>query len=73
MSTQLPLPHPGRMGRTLLAAALQTGELIALKLVGAGLAVLVAASCLSYPALLFGLRALQLDDVRILLAREREI
>jgi O-antigen/teichoic acid export membrane protein len=70
---KLPLPHPGRMGRTVVAAVLLAGELIALKAAGGGLAVLVAASCVSYPALLLGLRAIQIDDVRLLLLREREL
>lgn len=70
---QLPLPKPGRMGRTVLAAALLAGGLSALKLLGAPLAVLVAATCLSYPALLFGLGAFGADDVRVLLRRERAV
>jgi O-antigen/teichoic acid export membrane protein len=69
---ELPFPRPGRMGRTLIAAIVLTAELAALKAAGAGLGVLVAASCLSYPALLFGLRAISVDEVRVLFAREPE-
>jgi len=68
---QLPRPEPGRLGRTVLAAALLTGELAALKALGAPLGVLIASACVSYPALLFGLGALGLDDVRIVIGRER--
>jgi O-antigen/teichoic acid export membrane protein len=64
-------PKPGRMGRTVIAAALLGGELAVLKLLGAPLGALVASSCVSYPALLFGLGALHADDVRIVLGRER--
>jgi O-antigen/teichoic acid export membrane protein len=67
----LPLPKPGRMGRTVLAAALLAGELTGLKLLGAPLAALIVTSCISYPALLFGLRALEIDDIRVVLGRER--
>lgn len=68
---RLPLPHPGRIARTVLAAALLAGGLAALNALGAPLGVLIAASCLSYPALLFGLGALAPEDVRVLLFRER--
>ncbi len=66
----LQLPKPGRMGRTLLAALLLAGELTVLKLLGAPLGALVATSCVSYPALLLGLGALRLDEVRMALRRE---
>lgn len=67
---QLPWPKPGRMGRTVLAAALLAGGLTVLNQLGASLAVLVAAACLCYPALLFGLGALGVEDVRVVLKRE---
>ena len=35
------------------------------------IAALIVTSCISYPALLFGLRALQIDDIRVVLGRER--
>jgi O-antigen/teichoic acid export membrane protein len=62
-------PGIGRMGRTFVAAVLLAGALSALKLVNGSLWVLTIAACLCYPALLFALRALALDDVRILLKR----
>jgi O-antigen/teichoic acid export membrane protein len=68
---ELPLPRVGRIGRTTLAAALLAAVLEGLSLADASLAVLVAAACVGYPALLFGLRALSAEDVRVLLKRER--
>jgi O-antigen/teichoic acid export membrane protein len=68
---ELPLPRLGRIGRTLLAALLLAGGLDLLKLASAPLAVLVLVACVSYPALLFGLRAVSLEDVRVLLRREQ--
>jgi O-antigen/teichoic acid export membrane protein len=67
---ELPFPKPGRIGRTVLAALLLAGGLIALRDVGASLAALIGAACLSYPALLFALRALEPADVLVLLRRE---
>jgi O-antigen/teichoic acid export membrane protein len=67
---ETPIPSPGRIGRTLLAAVLLAGGLEAIKLLGAPLSVLVVFACLCYPALLFSLRALGMDDLRILVARE---
>ena len=66
---ELPLPRPGRIGRTALAAAILAAVLDALRLEHASLAVLVAAACMCYPALLFGLRAVGVDDLRVLLRR----
>ena len=66
---ELPLPPSGRVGRTVLAAATLAGSLIGLRLAGAPLAVLVLAACVLYPALLFGLRALDLSDLRVLVGR----
>jgi O-antigen/teichoic acid export membrane protein len=66
---RLPLPRPGRIGRTALAAALLAAALELLRVEHASLAVLVAAACLCYPALLFALRALGAEDVRTLLRR----
>jgi O-antigen/teichoic acid export membrane protein len=59
-----------RIARTVLAAALLGAVLGGLELAGASLAVLIVTACLCYPALLFGLRALELDDVRVLLKRK---
>jgi O-antigen/teichoic acid export membrane protein len=66
---EMRLPGPGRIGRAAVAAALLTGVLEALSLAGAPLALLVAAACVTYPALLFGLRALEVDDVRVVIGR----
>lgn len=67
---ELPMrPKLGRMGRTIIAAGLLAAGLGALRLASAPLAVLVLAACVSYPALLFGLRAIELDDLRVVLKR----
>jgi O-antigen/teichoic acid export membrane protein len=66
---ELSLPNPARMARTVLAAALMGAGLALLRLVEVPLGVLVLVACISYPALLFGLRALVVDDVRVLLRR----
>lgn len=63
------LSRPGRILRTTLSAALLAVGLDVLRVLGAPLSVLVVAACLSYPALLFGLRALSVDEVRILFRR----
>jgi O-antigen/teichoic acid export membrane protein len=65
----LPLPRPGRMGRTALAAVVLGAALEAAKLASAPLGVLVAAACLAYPALLFGLRAFGGEELRMLVRR----
>jgi len=62
-------PDFARAGRIVLAAAVLGGTLTAVQAAGGGLAVLIVAACLLYPALLFGLRALQVEDLRILLRR----
>jgi O-antigen/teichoic acid export membrane protein len=64
-----PLPKPGRIGRMVLASALLTGLLEGLRFADASLGVLVIAACLGYPALLFALRAVGLEDVQVLLRR----
>jgi O-antigen/teichoic acid export membrane protein len=64
-----PLPRLGRIGRTVLAAGLLTVVLEGLRLEHASLAVLVAAACVCYPALLFGLRAVGVDDLRVVMRR----
>ncbi len=66
---ELRRPKLRRIGRTLLAAGLLAAALEALRVEHASLAVLVAAACVCYPALLFGLRALGAEDVRVLLRR----
>jgi len=65
----LPVPRAGRIARTLLAAVLLGLALEALSLLSASLAVLIVFACLCYPALLFGLRAVGMDDVRVVLGR----
>ncbi|HYM55110.1 MAG TPA: hypothetical protein VES97_07085, partial [Solirubrobacteraceae bacterium] len=66
---RLPLPRPGRIWRTALAAGLLAAALDGLRLAHGSLAALAAAACVCYPALLFGLRALGRDDVRALVRR----
>jgi O-antigen/teichoic acid export membrane protein len=68
---ELPRPKLGRIGRTASAAVLLGGALAVTKLLGGELIALTVAACLLYPALLFGLRALDMDDVRVLLRRGR--
>jgi hypothetical protein len=68
---ELPRPKLGRIGRTLSAALLLGAALAVTKLLGGELIALSVAAALLYPALLFGLRAIDLDDVRILLKRGR--
>lgn len=67
---ELPFPRPGRVGRSLVAAALLTGVLELLRVADASLAVLVLATCVLYPALLLALRAIGRDDVLVMLRRE---
>ena len=67
---EMPRPPLGRMGRTALAAVLLGGALALLSVAGAALWLLIAASCLLYPGLLFGLRALHPGELRNLLRRE---
>jgi len=71
VSRQLELPHPpfGRIGRTLAAAALLAVLLGGLRLAGASLGVLIATACVCYPALLFGLRAVGVEDLQVVLRR----
>jgi O-antigen/teichoic acid export membrane protein len=66
---ELPLPRPGRVARTAAAAVLLGGALGGLRAAGGGLPVLIGAACVLYPALLFALRALGPDDLRVLLRR----
>ena len=63
------LPKPGRIGRTVAAAALLTALLEVLSAANASLVVLILATCVGYPALLFVLRACGRDDVEALLRR----
>ena len=66
---EMPRPKLGRLGHTALAAVVLGGALEAIKLAGAPLGVLLAAFCVGYPALLFGLRAVGRADLDVLLRR----
>lgn len=66
---EMRLPAPGRVGRTALAALILCGGLALLSSVGASLWVLVVATAVCYPGLLFGLRSIGPDDIRVLLRR----
>jgi O-antigen/teichoic acid export membrane protein len=68
-SIQVPRPELGRLWRTALAAVILGLLLAALRLADAPLGVLVAAAVLFYPALLFGLRAIAVEDIRTVLRR----
>jgi O-antigen/teichoic acid export membrane protein len=62
-------PAVGRIART-AGAAVALGVLLeGLRLLDAPLGIVAAAACLLYPALLFALRAIGRDDVRVLLRR----
>ncbi len=69
----LAFPKPGRIGRTVVAAALLWAGLAALHGVGASLFVLAVGTCLGYPALLLALRAVAPADVRLIVRRERPV
>ncbi|HXD53896.1 MAG TPA: flippase [Solirubrobacteraceae bacterium] len=62
-------PAVGRVARTAAAAVVLGLALGALRLADAPLGVLVLAALALYPALLFGLRAIGTEDVRVLLRR----
>ncbi len=70
---KMKIPNLGRIGRTVLAAVLLWGILTVLEKADGSLAVLVPAACLAYPALLFGLRAISIEDVRIVLSRRAAV
>jgi O-antigen/teichoic acid export membrane protein len=62
-------PAVGRIGRTAFAAVVLGVGLGLLRLDSAPLGVLIAAACVCYPALLYGLGAFDLEDVRVVLRR----
>ncbi len=66
----LTLPPLGRMARILAASATLALMLEVSSGLGGSLAVLLAIAAIAYPALLFGLRAVDLGEIRMLL-RER--
>ncbi|MHB1537095.1 MAG: flippase [Solirubrobacteraceae bacterium] len=70
---ELSIPKPGRIGRAAAAAALLYGALALTAGQGGSLPLLVAVAVFGYPALLFGLRAVGVDDVRVLLRRDAPI
>jgi O-antigen/teichoic acid export membrane protein len=59
----------GRIARIVLSAAVLCGVLAALSGAGASLVVLIVAMGLIYPALLFGLRTIDLGDIRMLVRK----
>jgi O-antigen/teichoic acid export membrane protein len=67
----LPFPNLGRIGRTAVAAALLGVILEAFSLAGAPLWLVILAACVGYPSLLFGLRALTLDEALSVLRRRQ--
>jgi O-antigen/teichoic acid export membrane protein len=70
---EMPLPAPGRIGRTAVAAAVMGLALGAMRLAGAQLAPLILAACVLYPALLFGLGAFGREDLHVLRNRGRTV
>ena len=64
---ELSIPKPGRIGRAAAAAALLYGALALIAGQGGSLSLLTAVAVFGYPALLFGLRAVGADDIRVLL------
>jgi len=62
-------PALGRILRTAVAATALGLVLGALRLAGAPLGILAPVALVLYPALLFGLRAIGLDDIRVLVRR----
>ena len=62
-------PRVGRIGRTAAAAVVLGVALEGMTQAGAPLGVLAVTACIAYPALLFGLRALEVEDVRMVLRR----
>ncbi len=61
----------GRIMRTTVCALLLAAELAIAKEIGAGLGVLVALACVSYPALLLALGGMSIDDVLVVLRRRQ--
>jgi O-antigen/teichoic acid export membrane protein len=59
----------GRLPRVAAAAAVLTAALVALKVAGAGLAVLSLAAAILYPSLLIGFGAVSVEEIRLLLVR----
>jgi len=66
---ELGRPRVDRLARTALAALLMGAGLVLLRLASAPLAALIAFAAVAYPALLFGMRVLGADELRILVKR----
>jgi O-antigen/teichoic acid export membrane protein len=66
---ELGRPRIGRLARTALAALLMGIGLALLRVASAPLAVLIAFAAIAYPALLFSMRVLGADDIRVLIKR----
>lgn len=66
---ELGRPRVGRLARTALAALLMGVGLALLRLADAPLAALIAFACVAYPGLLFSMRVLGADDIRVLIKR----
>ena len=66
---EMGLPALGRVGRTALAALLLGGALAGLRAAALPLGGLVPVACVLYPGLLFGLRAIVLSDLTVLVRR----
>ncbi|HEY2217351.1 MAG TPA: polysaccharide biosynthesis C-terminal domain-containing protein, partial [Solirubrobacteraceae bacterium] len=62
-------PALGKLGRTALAAIVLGVGLGLLRIAGAPLGALIAAAAVAYPALLFGLGAVSVADLRLALRR----
>ncbi|HLI32023.1 MAG TPA: flippase [Solirubrobacteraceae bacterium] len=66
---ELEPPRPGRVGRAALAGIALAGVLVAVAALGGGLAGLIIAALIFYPALLFGLGAIGVGDLRAVVSR----
>ena len=69
MRLEIRRPRVGRIGRTAAAAVVLGVALEGMTQAGAPLGVLAVTACIAYPALLFGLRALDVEDVRVVMRR----
>jgi O-antigen/teichoic acid export membrane protein len=70
---QISNPPIGRVLRTAAGAVLLGLLLGAMRLLDAPLGALVATTCVAYPALLFALRAIGVEDVQVLLRRRATV
>lgn len=63
-------PALGRLARTIVAAAIMGGVVAALNAAGASVAVLAAAAVVAYPAMLFALRVITVEEIVLMARRE---